>query len=136
MPALFPPTALTWGVIHPGACADLGLQARLRPGRLFVEPLLSLYSPLCSGWAQRPEWDQVLEDLGGNSHLTSMAPGVAVSSSSLLPESADSWALKPRQQGAAVAVSLEAVCVCVCYTSGGISSETQVLKCSLRSISL
>ena len=49
MPALFPPTALTWGVIHPGACADLGLQARLRPGRLFVEPLLSLYSPLCSG---------------------------------------------------------------------------------------
>ena len=70
MPALFPPTALTWGAIHPGACADLGLQARLLPGRLFVEPLLSLYSPLCSGWDQRPEWDQVLKDLGGNSHLT------------------------------------------------------------------
>ena len=59
-------------------------------GRVFAEPFLSLYSRLCSGWDQTPEWDQVLEDLGGNSHLTSMSPGAGVPSSSLLPESADS----------------------------------------------
>ena len=29
MPALFPLTSLTWGVIHPGARAGLALQARL-----------------------------------------------------------------------------------------------------------
>ena len=29
MPALFPPSSLTWDVIHPGACAGLGLQTRL-----------------------------------------------------------------------------------------------------------
>ena len=61
-----------------------------QPGGVFVEPFLSLYSPLCSGWDQRLEWDQVLEDLGGNSLLTSMSLHAGVLSSSLLPESADS----------------------------------------------
>ena len=87
-----------------------------QPGRVFTEPFLSLYSRLCSGWDQTPEWDQVLEDLGGNSHLTSMSPGAGVPSSSLLPESADSQALKHSQQGAAapIGISLKAVCVCAC----------------------
>ena len=82
------------------------------PGRLFVEPLLSLYSPLCSVGTRDPSEIKSSKTLGA-SHLTSTAAGAAVSSSSLLPERADSWALKPSQQGAAVAVSLEAVCVCV-----------------------
>ena len=136
MPALFPPTVLTWGVIHPGACADLGLQARLRPGRLFVEPLLSLYSPLCSGWHQRPEWDQVLGDLGGNSHLTSTSADAGVPSSSLLSKSADSQALKHSQQGAVAPVGISLEAVCVCDALGEISSATQALKYSLRYIPL
>ena len=61
-----------------------------QPGRVFVEPFLSLYSPLCSGWDQRPEWDQVLGDLGGSSHLTSTSADAEVPSSGLLSESADS----------------------------------------------
>ena len=84
-----------------------------QPGRVFVEPFLSIYSPLCPGWNQRHKWDQVLEDLGINSLLTSTSPRAGVLSPGFLPGSADSEALKR-----------------------SMSSETQALRCSLRYVPL
>ena len=111
----------SWSLCRLGSQGQTAMSLR-QPGGVFVEPFLSLYSPLCSGWDQRLEWDQFLEDPGGNSHLTSMSPGAGVPNSSLLSESANAQALKHSQQGAVapVGISLEAA-VCVCDALRGIS---------------
>ena len=54
------------------------------------EPVWKSWPSACLSWDQSPEWDQSLEDHGGNSHLACTPPAAGVPSSSLFPESAAS----------------------------------------------
>ena len=69
---------LDWGGVHPAWHSALRLT------------LFKAYCLLRSGWDQSPEWDQGLEDLGGNRHPATTSPGAEVPNSSLLPENTPS----------------------------------------------